>query len=188
MKPLLFVGCGLLVLVTLVAGILLFETAADHLTLVRVDVELRSMLGLPVADVEGYGPAAALAWSSLGSDPEGLRARYLAIEAQHLRRTPAGASIPEGLRAEPFPAQIAELEADLWPRLRRDLDAATVDVLQRGGFAYDVFPLGRERYDLIFSDDGSRQTFTVRRQTGERSITTLESLGFDQETSRILDR
>lgn len=181
MKGAVFVGCGV-VLFVVAAGIALVLFGGR----VSMRQETRPALRHPVTTVVGYEDAAATALALLERDPAGPRAHYLAVEAAHVRRskTKSGATV----HAVPFVEELVVLESELWSWLARNVDLATVDVLRRGEFQYDVFPLGRSTYDLMFEDDGRHAEFSTSSVDGSGSARTDGGIKLSPELERILGR
>jgi hypothetical protein len=181
MKGCVVVGCGAVLLVV-AAGIALVLFGAR----MTVRQETRPALHHPAPAVVGYEDVAQSTLALLERDPAGPRARYLAVEAAHVHRatTPGGTTV----HAVPFAEELARLETELWARLARDVDPATLDVLRRGGFEYDVFPLGRGTYDLSYRDDGKHVEFSSSADGSSTSTRTDGGITLSRELARILGR
>lgn len=84
----------------------------------------------------------------------------------------------------PFPEEVARLEAQLWQRLSRTLSRDAVDVLRRGGFQHDVFPLGRGPVRIRYESDGKTNELII----GSFTSRSTGSPRLDPELDRILGR
>jgi len=184
MKKPLLIGCGV---VAILALVVVFLVAFGTVTQVRGD--LRNAFGVPPANVVGYDDLAEDTVRTLEAEPNGVRSRYLAIEAAHVQRRIV--DVPHRIHeveARAFPDELTRLETDLWRRLAETNSPDTVDVLRRGHFEHDVFPLGRAAIRFRYESDGKTTQLSIDSDDRSHASTRTGSPSFDPELDRILGR